>query len=195
MPKYVKLVESNVGIIYTHDMKKNVHTMLLLFVVLSVIFLMSCSNKGNAANNNLTPGKVFKKGMTMTVTTQGKKEYVIDADKLIISETNDTFVHGDMVKVAFYNEQNVIENTISSDKGKFDIRNKDVVLTGNVILKNAKENIIVYTEELIYSAQNKKIHSSKQVKMERDGGVVYGDSMETDLSLNEITLQNIRGSK
>ncbi len=176
-------------------MQKTVQIIVMFLISVLVSGSISCSKKTAHENNNLVPGKIFKKGMTMTVTTQGRKEYVVDADTLVINETDDTFVNGDVVRVAFYNINNAIENTIASDKGRFDIRTKDVVLTGNVVLKNVKENIIVYTEELIYMAQKQRIYSLKPVKIERDGSTMFGDSMETDLTLNEIQIKNIRGSK
>ncbi len=164
-------------------------------MALFMLTSLSCKKNSDDVQKKVTLGKVFRKGMTMTVTTNGKKDYTINADALIIKDTDDTFVHGEKVKVEFFNPDGYSENTVTADTGKFDIRTKNVILIGNVILTNIKENTILHAAELQYDAVKKTIISNKPVQLEQNGSVLTGDSLETDLTMKEIRLTETHGKK
>ncbi len=160
-----------------------------------MVSLAACSGRSGeeAVAPGSEPGKMFKNGMTLKYTDNGKKVWEIFADSLIQKEEETSIIHASSIKISFFGIDGTIENTVEADKARVDLTTNDVVLTDNVILTNLKKGTRAYMERLDYLSAENRVFSDTPVKIEQDGGYMEGAGMEMDLVTNEITIREPQG--
>ena len=168
----------------------------LIFIFLIFGTLFACSDKKKEDASSLPePGQAFKKGMSITATKQGYKEWKVIADALTQKESDIHNLYAKNLKIFLFDKTGKISNVIYAKKGILNITTNDLVLKNNVILENKEKNSTIYTEELRYNSKKNLIFSDKHVKIVDKSGIVEGDGIEVDLKLNKIVLKHSHGKK
>lgn len=115
------------------------------------------------------------------------------ATKLVKYQSEEPYTEmSDGVSVYFYNSQLEAENKISANYGIIYDNKDEMIARDNVVAINSK-NEKLETEELIWNEKERKIYSSKFVKITTPEEVVYGDGFESNEDLSNYSIKNMKG--
>lgn len=77
--------------------------------------------------------------------------------------------------------------TVTSSTGKLDLRNRQVLLRGDVVLQAATGET-VYTDELLFIDNEKTVRTDHPVRLVADGYTVSGEGMRFDVATRNLVL-------
>ncbi len=96
-------------------------------------------------------------------------------------------------KVFIYDSIKQVSTTIAGNYGRQNESNHTMEASGNVILRNEKENKQLNTEHLVWDEQKRLIWSEVRVKITTPDKVLFGDGMESNESFTRYTIKNPSG--
>lgn len=132
-------------------------------------------------------------GMVSFVTTSGVREGRIEADTAYIYEDDESAVLHRM-RVIFYDESGRERATVTGLTGDWNRATDQMVARGNVELFIHADSSRLESPEIHYDPQLDRIWSdSTTVRTTKDGVVSTGTAFESDLSFENITIENMRG--
>lgn len=132
-------------------------------------------------------------GMVSFVTTSGVREGRIEADTAYVYEDDESAVLRQM-RVIFYDENGRERATVIGQTGDWNRATDRMVARGNVELLIHADSSRLESSEIHYDPSIDRIWSdSTTVRTSRDGSVTTGTAFESDLSFENITIENMRG--
>ena len=115
-------------------------------------------------------------------TENGRLKWVLDARSAeMSSKSKQASIHD--IHMIFY-KKNGKHILLSSDTGNIDIKDKDITLYGNVVIKDMA--YILKTPSLFYSDKNKKAGTDKGVEVSGKDIKINSDEMDVDLNTNTL---------
>jgi LPS export ABC transporter protein LptC len=132
-------------------------------------------------------------GMTSYITVDGVREGEIEADTAFMFVDS---AHVDLrgMRIVFHNETGRARATVIGRTGTWDQSRDIMVARGDVLLVLNQDGREIRTEELHYDAYNERIWSdSATTQTLSDGTVTRGTAFESDLTFENIRIENIRG--
>ena len=167
-----------------------------LIVILGLLFVFSaCKNEETHKEEAPELGQVFKKGMNIEATKQGRIEWKMNVKTLTQKEEQVKKVYGNNIKLYLYDENENLIMEIESDSGTANLTSNNVFLEGNVELTNKRNKTKLYTDVLNYDSEKERIYTDSEVKIIKGESVIHGKGMNADLKMNEITLKETYGKK
>jgi LPS export ABC transporter protein LptC len=132
-------------------------------------------------------------GMSSYVTALGVREARIEADTAYIYETESTAVLRQMTLV-FYDELGNERATVSGKAGDWNQESNRMVARGDVVLFIHTDSSTIESQEIYYEPDLDRIWSdSSTVRTMKDGSVTSGTAFESDMSFENLVIQNMRG--
>ena len=133
-------------------------------------------------------------GMLAYVTAAGVREARIEADTAFIFEEESNAVLHQM-RLVFYDEQGGERATVTGTEGDWNRESNRMVARGNVVLFIHTDSSTIESPEIFYEPDIDRIWSdSTTVRTMKDGSVQTGTAFESDMSFENLTIQNMRGS-
>jgi LPS export ABC transporter protein LptC len=133
-------------------------------------------------------------GMRAYVTTSGIREARIEADTAFIYEEESSAVLRRM-SLIFYDEQGRERATVTGTAGDWNRETNRMVARGDVVLFIHNDSSTIESAEIFYEPDIDRIWSdSTTVRTMKDGSVQTGTAFESDMSFENLTIQNMRGS-
>jgi LPS export ABC transporter protein LptC len=133
-------------------------------------------------------------GMLAYVTAAGVREARIEADTAFIFEEESNAVLHQM-RLVFYDEQGNERATVTGTEGDWNRSSNRMVARGDVVLFIHTDSSTIESPEIFYEPDIDRIWSdSATVRTMKDGSVQSGTAFESDMSFENLTIQNMRGS-
>ncbi len=98
----------------------------------------------------------------------------------------------DGLRVDFFNEAAVMQNTLTAKYGRYYESKGNVLVKDSVVVKNVKGETLE-TEELIWNEKLGKFYSDKQVKVTTPTQIIYGDGLEANQDFSQYQIKNVKG--
>ena len=132
-------------------------------------------------------------GMVSFVTASGVREGRIEADTAYIYEEDSTAKLHQM-KIDFYDEVGRERATVTGVSGDWNRETDRMIARGDVVLFIHSDSSTIESPEIHYDPSLDRIWSdSATVRTMKDGTVTSGTAFESDLSFENLTIQNMRG--
>jgi LPS export ABC transporter protein LptC len=133
-------------------------------------------------------------GMTSFITEAGVRQGRVDADTAYSYRDSSTIKLIGM-KLVFYEDDGRARATVVADSGSMAEGSQRMVAWGDVVLTIHGDGRKIESSELHYDPGTDQIWSDSATVLTRpDGGVTRGSSFRSDLSFNDIRIQNPRGA-
>ena len=132
-------------------------------------------------------------GMTTYVTAMGVREARIQADTAYIYESESTAILRQM-ELIFYDELGNERATVTGLEGDWNQATNRMVARGDVVLFVHTDSSTIESPEIYYEPDLDRIWSdSTVVRTMKDGSVQTGTAFESDMSFENVNIQNMRG--
>jgi len=168
--------------------------MKILLLVLSLLFLTSCSDQKvkPSINPSLSVEELPAQeswDATVFFSDSGKTTAILKAGHLqVFYESKETILDQN-IKVDFYNEEEVKTTTLTAKRGRVDDATRDLYAMDSVVVKN--DSTTIQTEELKWRNSDKKIVSDKFVTIISPKEKIQGYGFESDQHLQNYVIYNI----
>lgn len=132
-------------------------------------------------------------GMSSYMTTNGIREGLVRADTAYMFVDS---AHVDLrgMTIVFHAEDGRPRATVTGRTGEWDQDRDIMVARGDVLMVVHEDGREIRTEELHYDAYRERIWSdSATAQTLPDGTVTRGSSFESDLSFQDLRIENVRG--
>ena len=133
-------------------------------------------------------------GMVSFITDNGIRQGRVEADTAYVFEdTGLAELHG--MNIVFYEEDSGREQaTVEGIRGEWNRETNRMVARGDVVLLIHADSSTIESQELFYDPALGRIWSdSATVRTLRDGTVTSGTAFESDMSFENIRIENARG--
>jgi LPS export ABC transporter protein LptC len=132
-------------------------------------------------------------GMVSYVTTNGVREGRVEADTAyVFKETSNVNLH--QMTIVFYDEFGKERATVSGASGEWNIGTDQMVARGDVVLLVHSDSSKIESAEIHYDPSTQKIWSdSTTVRTEPNGTVTSGSAFESDMTFENVRIENARG--
>jgi len=169
-----------------------------IFLVVCFVVCSSCENDlsklpGNNALKDLENDRASD--VTFIYSEQGKTRAKLHTKEFIGNETAKPpyidFLKG--VKMDMYNEQLLVESTITARTARYYTVPQNVIARDSVVVKNVKGDIL-QTEELIWNKKLQRFYTDKFVRMTINGQPSWGYGLEATEDLSYVRIKNQRGT-
>jgi LPS export ABC transporter protein LptC len=132
-------------------------------------------------------------GMASFITTSGVREARIEADTAYVYDDDESAALKQM-RVIFYDENGRERATVTGRTGDWNRATDRMVARGNVELFIHADSSRLESPEIHYDPSVDRIWSdSTTVRTSRDGAVTTGTAFESDLTFENIRIENMRG--
>jgi len=132
-------------------------------------------------------------GMLTYVTTSGVREARIEADTAFVYEESSTAILKQM-QLVFYDENGNERATVTGRDGDWNQDTNRLVARGDVVLLIHTVSSSLESPEIFYEPDLARNWSdSTHVRTMKDGPVQCGTAFESDMSFENIVIQNMRG--
>lgn len=171
-------------------MKKNFFWVFTFLIILS---LSSCGKEKHerptVAGKKSSPEQAIE-NFTLTHTSQGEKEWELEADRAEIYKTEGkTIVQ--KLRIKFY-DQGKITSILTAREGKLHSQSGDMEVRGDVVI-TSEEGTTLKTESLRWDAKREKILTDDWVRQERADTIITGQGLESDPELEKVVIKkNVR---
>lgn len=160
---------------------------------LGILLTVACSDLNEKPKEQSTgriPDSIIETA-NIILTSEGKKEAVIDADTLIVFDREDsTIAKG--VKVDFYDENGNYRSTLTADEGLVRQKIQALRVWGNVVVVSDSSRLV--TQSLKWDQLRKLITTDDYVELHRGGDTITGYGMEADNKLENVRiLRDVKG--
>jgi len=165
----------------------------ILIFALGLIVTVSCSNLDEKRKEQSTvkfPDSIIEKA-NIVLTSEGKREAVIDADTLIVFDKEDSTIAKN-VKVDFYDENGIYRSTMTARDGLVRQKQQYITAWGDVVVASDSSRLL--TQSLKWDPLRKLILTDDFVELHRGRDVVTGYGMEADNKLENVRiLRDVKG--
>jgi LPS export ABC transporter protein LptC len=115
----------------------------------------------------------------------------LDADDAVFTQKGEEIKLNHPV-VVFY-KNNEFDSRLEALQGFFNKRTRDFTVIGNVEVMN-RDSVFLESDSLVWKEEEKILETESLVHVSNDSYEMWGEGMETDVSLNRIHLKkNVRG--
>lgn len=168
---------------------------------LGIAMLFSCENDIKKVepltNAELLP-VIHATDFTTNYSDSAKIRLIITGPELKeFAETEDREAYIEFpqgLTATFYNKSGGIESSLVAEYAVFQKKIKQFEARTNVIVKNFEEKQELFTEQLFWDQQSKRIWSDKFVKIITEKGPTYGeDGFESDENFTKFRIKKSRG--
>ena len=160
---------------------------------MATLAVMSCSETEKPAEqapNGRIADSILEKA-TISMTSGGLKQAVIESDTLYIFEKEDS-TSAFNIKVDFFNEQGIYQSTLTARHGLVRQKQKMFSVWGDVVAKN--DSARLETQSLNWNSERNLITSDDFIRFERRGDVITGYGLEADSKLENVhILRDVKG--
>jgi LPS export ABC transporter protein LptC len=162
-------------------------------LVAGFLSLYGCSDiekKPGEQSTEKIPDSIIESA-NIVLTSEGKKEAVINARKLVVFDQEDSTLATE-VKVDFYDESGDYRSTLTSDEGLVRQKRQELTVWGNVVVASDSSRLL--TESLSWDPGRKLIVTDDYVELHRGDDVITGYGMEADNRLEDVRiLRDVKG--
>ena len=163
------------------------------FWVFSFLIMLSLSSCGKGKQESPTlagkkpsPEQAIE-NFTLTHTSQGEKEWELEADRAEIYEREGkTIVQ--KLKIKFY-DQGKITSILTAREGELHSPSGDMKVSGDVVVTSEEEGTTLKTESLRWDAKREKIVTDQWVRQERADTIITGQGLESDPDLEKVVIK------
>lgn len=132
-------------------------------------------------------------GMSSFVTSEGVREARIEADTAYIYE-DDGVANLHRMRIVFYDELGRERATVTGASGEWNQETDRMVARGDVNLLVHSDSSTIQSQEIFYDPQLDRVWSdSTSVRTTQDGSVTSGSAFESDMSFENIRIEDARG--
>ncbi len=96
--------------------------------------------------------------------------------------------------IKFFNTDKSLKSTLSAKYAINNISAKTMEARNNIIIIDYKSGDTIYTEQIIWDQDAKKIYSNKMLKRVGSTKITYGDGFEANELMDSIIIKNSRGT-
>lgn len=167
-------------------------------LVLATIVAAACSEELNTpvADEELQSMEAdyVAFGMVSFITANGVREGRVEADTAYVFEdTGLANLH--QMEIVFYEEATGREQaTVTGRAGEWNRETNRMVARGDVVLFLYSDSSTIESQEIYYDPGLERVWSdSATVRTMKDGSVTSGSAFESDMSFENIRIQNARG--
>jgi len=132
-------------------------------------------------------------GMTSFITANGVREGRVEADTaFVFEETSSANLH--QMRIVFYDEMGREQATVRGIAGEWNRETDRMVARGDVVLLVHADSSTLESPEIFYDPALDRVWSdSATVRTLKDGTVTSGTAFESDMSFENIRIENMRG--
>jgi LPS export ABC transporter protein LptC len=132
-------------------------------------------------------------GMASYLTTEGIREGRVEADTAyMFVDSAKAELRG--MTIVFYHEDGRPRATVTGQRGEWDQTTDAMIARGDVVLTVHEDGREIRTEVLHYDPYEDRIWSdTTTTQVLQDGTVMSGSSFESDLTFENLTIQDVRG--
>jgi LPS export ABC transporter protein LptC len=132
-------------------------------------------------------------GMLTYVTANGVREARIAADTAYVYENESTAALKQM-ELIFYDELGKERATVTGIEGDWNQESNRMVARGDVVLFIHADSSTIESPEIFYDPDIDRVWSdSSTVRTMQDGSVQSGTAFESDMSFENLRIENMRG--
>jgi LPS export ABC transporter protein LptC len=132
-------------------------------------------------------------GMLTYVTSNGVREARIQADTAYVYE-NESTAELKQMELIFYDEVGKERATVTGLEGDWNQETNRMVARGDVVLFIHADSSTIESPEIFYDPDLDRIWSdSSTVRTMKDGSVQSGTAFESDMSFENLRIENMRG--
>src|SRR5262249_9542876 len=121
------------------------------------------------------------RNFVLTETDQGNPVWKLYARYAAMYDARNSIV-AQAVRVDFFDAQGNKTSELSAREGEIDRQRRDMIARGNVVIQTT-EGTRMSTEELRFLNRTQKVHSDREVRVERAGNVLTGVGFDSDPDL------------
>lgn len=182
---------------YWHSSGKSIVALILL----SLTMLFSCENditKIKELPNAKQLPVIHASGVETIYSDSAVVRLKISGPELlefVETEDREAFIEFPKgLKAVFYNKSGRVESSLEADYAVFLKKTEQFEAKSNVIVKNFSEKQELYTEQLFWDKEEKKIWSDKFVKIITENGPTFGEEgFESDENFTKFRIKKSRG--
>lgn len=132
-------------------------------------------------------------GMVSFISTAGVREGRIEADTAyMFEETQSALLH--QMHLIFYDEFGLERATVTGTSGDWEQQTNKMVARGDVVLFIHADSSTIESPEIHYDPGVDRVWSdSATVRTMKDGSVTTGTAFESDMSFDNLRIENMRG--
>ena len=132
-------------------------------------------------------------GMVSFVTVNGVREGRVEADTAYVYEDTGLLDLNQM-EIVFFDETGRERATVTGAAGEWNRETNRMVARGDVVLLVHADSSVIESEEIFYDPGLDRIWSdSTTTRTMPDGSVTSGTAFESDMSFENIRIENARG--
>lgn len=164
------------------------------FLFLTTVFFINCSSKNNEILEiQEYTGPIVEMGQAITYYSDSAVVTMkMDAPRQLVFGNGDReFPEG--LSMEFFDQEGNPTSSLRADYCYYTKKEELYKATGNVIVKNVKNNDRLDTEELFWSAQKKEVFTEKFVRIEKDGNINFGDGLKAKEDFSSYEILNSKG--
>lgn len=151
---------------------------------LSIFFLFGCKAE-EKEQVSLPKGEQEIERFHIVETRWGRKSFELSA-KLLEERKDTTWVFD--FSVDFFDEKGNKVSTLVADSGVIFKKTGDMIALGNVKVET-EDGTLLYTDELLWKEDIKKITTEKEVIIKKEGKVLKGKGLISDPGLKHIEIK------
>jgi LPS export ABC transporter protein LptC len=156
-----------------------------------ILLFFSCTIKEKDVADNKKKPDMIQENYDHFIYKNGRKYLEAKIDKAFFYEKTQTIECND-ISADIFNSKNELTTKINSDKGVINKKDKNVLFTGNVIIKSVEKKTDLLTEELTLDYQNNKMTSDKDVLFRKeDGSYLKTKSLSSEIKQQTITFGTV----
>lgn len=118
------------------------------------------------------------------------KEWELKAGKIKVYEEENVLVIENL-QLNFFEDNHPVSE-VRSDESKIDLRTNNAEIEGNVVITSADGLKKIETEYLRWLSREQKFVTDHRVKLLLGKSLFTGESMEADLALKELKIQDLK---
>lgn len=165
-------------------------------VLILLLTLVACNNKeetGAGSHSTVEFPDQESWNSTLIITRDGKKMGIVEASHFKKFNKRNISYISDGLKVDFFNENGQHTSVLESRGGEVDDNQQNMIAYGQVVV-TSDSGITLYTDTLKWDNARQKIVSDIPVMIVSGTDTLFGDSFESDPSLENYQLTNSHGS-
>lgn len=134
-------------------------------------------------------------GMVSFITANGVREGRVEADTAYVFEDAGVATNLHQMDIIFYDETGRERATVTGTSGEWNRETNRMVARGDVVLFVHADSSTIESEEIFYDPSLDRIWSdSATTRTAKDGAVTTGTAFESDMSFENIRIENARGA-
>lgn len=97
------------------------------------------------------------------------------------------------IEIKFLDKNGSIISTLKGSKGMLEVEKNSASIEGNVVLKNYKKSIVIYSTKLIWDGNKRLIYNTTEDKttIVSEGATLKGSGLRTTPDIYPLELQNV----